>query len=82
MLLGSDFTSGHALCVSAMALSSGGLYEGRYFGASPLENRTCASGLVVSNWLLPVHRVTQASPGIGLEGSKRLLFSWCPLVEI
>lgn len=52
MLLGSDFTSGHALCVSAMALSSGGLYEGRYFGASPLENRSCASALVFSNWLL------------------------------
>ena len=32
MLLGSDFTSGHALCVSAMALSSGCLYEGRYLG--------------------------------------------------
>lgn len=29
-----------------------------------------------------MHRVRQASPGIGLEGSKRLLFPWCPLVEI
>ena len=29
-----------------------------------------------------MHRVRQASPSIGLEGSKRLLFPWCPLVEI
>ena len=72
MLLGGDFTSGHALCVSGMALSSGGLYEGHYFGASPSENRICASGLelMFSNCLFPVHRVTQASPGIGLEGSR------------
>lgn len=36
MQLGGDFTSGHALCVSVMALSS---------GANPLESRTWAGVL-------------------------------------
>ena len=45
MLLGGDFTGGHALCVSLMGFELRGLYEGHCFGANPLESRTWAGVL-------------------------------------
>ena len=59
MLLGGDFTSGHALCVSMMALSSGAFTKGTVLGPIPWKVEL---GLVFSNCPLPAHQVVQTSP--------------------